>query len=409
MSTTINQRIGAALLLAGTAIGAGMLGMPFVSGVCGYLPTIVVMLLCFGIMLANLFLLLEATLYCKNENVNIIGMSREHLPHQWSIICWISFMLLLYSIIASYMNAGGDLISFLVNQNHYIHINKLIGILIFTIIFACVVLMGTAFIDHVNRIFMVGLLVTFFIVSWSLSSFVSINSLSTPSQLLYIPHSIPIITAAFTSHLILPSLKSYIKDIPDLRGVLFYGSLLPLILYLIWQTIVLGIVEPEGPLSITTIAQSKEPISYFFHILESKRTFQIIEIITQLFFFSAITTSFLGVLLSLNDFLADGLNMQAEKFSDRIKLILLSSLPPLFFTIVFKSAFTYAINFAALFIAILYAIIPSLVVLKCRKKNQTTEYKLPGGTPSVYIIFVFGCLFAVLSIMNVYHMLPDVI
>ena len=393
------------MLLAGTAIGAGMLGMPFVSGICGYFPTICVMIICFLIMLANLFLLLEATLYCSQPNVNIIGMAREHLPPIWSAICWVTFMLLLYSIIASYMNAGGDLMSFFLSQSLQ-PISKTQGILLFSSIFSLIVMMGAVFIDHINRIFMVLLLVTFFIVAISLNQLFEINHLMTQHHYEYIPYSLPIITAAFTSHLILPSLKSYIPDLDALKKVLFYGSLIPLILYLIWQTTVLGIVEPKGPLSIFEISKSAQPISQFFKILESKNALARTEVMTQLFFFSAIATSFLGVLMSLNDFLADGLGLKQHKLSVRIRLILLASIPPLIFTLYFNNAFTYALNFAALFIAILYAIIPSLVVIKCRHHQMTSPYTLPGGNMMVYIIFIFGCLFALLSLLSVYDLLP---
>ena len=111
MIPTKAQKIGATMLIAGTAIGAGMLGMPIVSGVCGYYFSICLILFCFFLMLANLFLLLEATLYCKDPYANIISLAREHLGTVWSVICWVCFMLLLYAVVASYINAGADLMT----------------------------------------------------------------------------------------------------------------------------------------------------------------------------------------------------------------------------------------------------------------------------------------------------------
>tara|TARA_A100001015_G_scaffold309196_1_gene408168 strand:+ start:2349 stop:3569 length:1221 start_codon:yes stop_codon:yes gene_type:complete len=400
------KAIGASLLLAGTAIGAGMLGMPFVSGVCGYHATLVVMFFCFSLMLANLFLLLEATLYCKDPNVNIIGMAREHLSKTWSYICWVSFMLLLYSILASYMSAGGDMISYLFIDKLGIPINKNWSILIFNIFFGIIILLGVESIDRVNRIFMLGLLSAFFIVVYNMFPLSKLSNLSNPGDLIYIPRAIPIITAAFTSHLILPSLKSYLSNTKVLRNVLFYGSLIPLFLYLIWQTIVLSIIQPSGPLSIHVISASPQPIYYFFSLLEQKKATSILIFTTQLFFFCAITTSFLGVLLSLIDFLKDGLNLRKHSFNNAAKTLGLALIPPYLFTLTLNAAFTYALNFAALFIAILYAIIPGLVVLKCRDINNHIEYILPGGRVCVHIIILFGTVFAVLSLMSVYNILP---
>ena len=128
--------------------------------------------------------------------------------------------------------------------------------------------------------------------------------------------------------------------------------------------------------------------------------------ITELFFLFAITTSFLGVLLSLNDFLADGLKITEKNLKVRFLLLALSIVPPLFFAIFSQSAFTLTLNFAGLFIAILYCIIPALVVIKNRLHNNTAEFILPGGWPVVGIILIFGILFACLSLMSSQGWLP---
>ena len=128
--------------------------------------------------------------------------------------------------------------------------------------------------------------------------------------------------------------------------------------------------------------------------------------ITELFFLFAITTSFLGVLLSLNDFLADGFKITEKTFKIRFMLLSLSIIPPLLFAIFSQSAFTLTLNFAGLFIAILYCIIPALVVIKNRMANNTAEFILPGGWPVVSVVLMFGILFAILSLMSSQGWLP---
>lgn len=404
MVPTKAQKIGATMLIAGTAIGAGMLGMPIVSGVCGYYLSICLILFCFLLMLANLFLLLEATLYCKDPYANIISLAREHLGKIWSIICWVCFMLLLYAVVASYINAGADLMTQMLDP--YKKLNIETCMFIFSIIFGTIVLLGVSSIDKMNRVLMVGLIVTFFMIVGLMTPFLSMENLSVSGQLKYVPNAFPIIAAAFTSHLVLPSVRAYIQNTESLKRILMIGSLIPLVLYILWQTAVIGISEKSGPYSLIGFATTRSPIGDFLDFLIVKHHLFMIGTITELFFLFAITTSFLGVLLSLNDFLADGLKIIEKTFKVRCMLLALSMVPPLFFAIFSHSAFTLTLNFAGLFIAILYCIIPALVVIKNRLHHHTVEFTLPGGWPAIGLILIFGIMFAILSLMSSQGWLP---
>lgn len=404
MIPTKAQKAGATMLIAGTAIGAGMLGMPIVSGVCGYFMSIALILFCFILMLANLFLLLEATLYCKDPYANIISLAREHLGSTWSVICWVCFMLLLYAVVASYINAGADLITEMLASSISLSIESCM--LIFSVIFSTIVLFGVSSIDKMNRVLMVGLIVTFIMIVSLMTPFISLKKLSVSGQFKYLPNAFPIIAAAFTSHLVLPSVRAYIQNTHSLKRILLIGSLIPLVLYIMWQTAVVGIAETSGQYSLMGFATTRSPIGDFLDFLIVEHHLYIIGTVTELFFLFAITTSFLGVLLSLNDFLADGLNIVEKTLKVKFLLLGLSIVPPLFFAIFSQSAFTLTLNFAGLFIAILYCIIPALVVIKNRLNNNTAEFVLPGGWPVIGIILLFGILFALLSLMSSQGWLP---
>lgn len=392
------------MLIAGTAIGAGMLGMPIVSGVCGFSNSMLLILFCFVTMLANLFLLLEATLYCKDPYANIIGLTREHLGPAWSAVCWTCFMLLLYSILASYISAGGDLV--LQIQPKFLDMSQNISMIAFAILFSFVIILGVSSLDRLNRLLMIGLLGSFFIIVSMLMPFVSSKHINYTGHPAYLANAFPIIAAAFTSHLVLPSVKSYVGNLNSVKQVLLIGSFVPLGLYVLWQLVVLGITHTTGPYSVHAIAVSQSPISDFLHFLTVEYHLVTIGILTKCFFLFAITTSFLGVLLSLNDFLADGFQIKDRSLKNRFYLLILSIAPPLFFALYSNSAFTLTLNFAGFFIAILYCIIPTLVVIKNRRQNKPAAFKLPGGWPTIIALFVFGIIFAAASIMSSMGWLP---
>nr|NGX30096.1 Tyrosine-specific transport protein [Candidatus Anoxychlamydiales bacterium] len=65
-----NKFLGSILLISGTTIGAGMLGLPVTTGFAGFFPTLFVLLFFWGYMLITAFLYLEANLSVKG-NVNL--------------------------------------------------------------------------------------------------------------------------------------------------------------------------------------------------------------------------------------------------------------------------------------------------------------------------------------------------
>lgn len=133
------RTIGSALIVAGTAIGAGMIALPISTGASGFYYSIILFGCCFLFMFVCLFVFLEATLYCDVPNANIITITKTQLGYRAAIIAWISFLLLLYASIAAYITAGGELITELVNTALPIHATHNIGITIFLIFFGCIV------------------------------------------------------------------------------------------------------------------------------------------------------------------------------------------------------------------------------------------------------------------------------
>ena len=93
MSSSLKSKIvGSILLVAGTQIGAGMLALPIKTGVSGFVPAVILFSLIFVYMLLNIFVLLEATLYCKSDKANIISIVKSQLGKGSQIIAWFSFL-----------------------------------------------------------------------------------------------------------------------------------------------------------------------------------------------------------------------------------------------------------------------------------------------------------------------------
>ncbi|MBP7189535.1 MAG: hypothetical protein KBA04_06090, partial [Thiopseudomonas sp.] len=105
-----NSAFGSTFIVAGTALGAGMLAMPLATAGIGFATA---MLLLFGlwiIMSYTALLLVEA--YQHNDaDMGLGSLAYKYLgnPGRWIISFALPF--LLYSLIAAYLAGGGEIIS----------------------------------------------------------------------------------------------------------------------------------------------------------------------------------------------------------------------------------------------------------------------------------------------------------
>ena len=152
--------IGGILLIVGTSIGGGMLALPIATAEAGFTNSLVLMLLCWFIMTACAFLILEVNLWLP-ANTNIISMSRILLGRWGEGVAWISYLLLFYSVLAAYMAGGGDFLSGLL-INLGFKIPNWVAIFLFVAILSYVVYRGIHYVDYVNLVF---IFYSFFLLS----------------------------------------------------------------------------------------------------------------------------------------------------------------------------------------------------------------------------------------------------
>lgn len=395
---------GGILLVAGTAIGAGMLSLPLRLGVGGLSGSTLMMLFGFLYMLSTLFLLLEVLFYQK-ESLTLIGLSRKYLGSIGASTAWICFLSLLYIASAAYIIGATDLISSF--TQHYIALSSNMISIIFSCMIGLVTFYGVRWIDVLNRPLMIGLVFCFFALLFLIAPNMQLhnNFFGKPEFLIA---STPLVILAFTSHIVLPSLKPYLEDhIPSMKRVMVIGSVVPLIIYLVWIYLILLLLPFDGPGSIMEIAANRHgELSHLSDILSNNFSVPGLSGFYITFSFLAILTSFLGVVLSLSDFLKDGLGLDKRAYSGLINVVLTLA-PPLLIVIFNPSGFSAVLNYGGVIIAILFSIIPVCIAWKARYVlNIQSEYQLPGGKPILLLIGLIGLIVILTQILTVQQMLP---
>ena len=160
-----SKTLGAVFLIAGTAIGAGMLGLPIATGASGLAASTMVLLFMFAYMIGTLFLFLEAMYYCPNPGTNLIGLCRKLSGPLTESFVWLLFLSLLYVAAASYMLGSGEIIA---TSFSAFHGQKVLAACLFSLFFGGIAFFKMAWIDRLNRLLIIGLLIAFaFLITMS--------------------------------------------------------------------------------------------------------------------------------------------------------------------------------------------------------------------------------------------------
>lgn len=358
--------LGGILLVAGSCIGAGMLALPVITGMGGFLPAIVMLAFAWLFMTTTGMLLLEANL-ALGYNLSLISLSKKTLGPAGKIACGILFVFLFYSLSVAYIAVSGAIVGDIFEDLFHISFSTWIGSTFFTLIFGIVLFVGTKPVDYLNRFLMLGLIVSYFALVVLGSAYIQ-PALLTVRHWTYSIAAIPILIISFGFHNMIPSLAMYFKgDVKRLRITVFIGALLPLCIYLVWEAVILGIVPVEGRGGLLEALDQGQVATQALRTVVGSAW---ITTVGQTFALFAIITSFLAQSLSLVDFLADGLKVPKVK-GGRLMLVLLTLIPPFSFAYLYPDIFIQALNMAGGFSAVLlFGVMPVLMIWVIRYKQK---------------------------------------
>lgn len=392
-----NKLIGGILLVAGTTIGAGMLALPAVTGMAGFYPSLTLFIFYWAFFVFTALLMLEVTLWME-DNTNLITMAHRTLGRWGEALSWIVYLFLLYSLTTAYLSGSSQIFLEFIRATTGYEAPYYLGPLPLLLIFGFFVYRGALFVDMANRWLMVGLSLTFVIAIISLIPHVDSTLLGHREwQFLLISNSV--IVTSYGFHIIIPSLATYMhRDVKKLRTAILIGSSIPLFVYLLWEWVALGIIPVEGENGI--IAGYHNDINGA-HLLTALIGNSWLSMVLRGFAFFAIMTSFLGVSLSLRDFLADGFHIQKNHLG-KIKLYLMTFVPTLIFMWTYPRAFLSALEYAGAFgVTILLGFLPAMMVYRGRyKKMFPSHYRVAGGKGALLLVMVFSLLLVALEIAN---------
>lgn len=351
-----SRPIGAALIVAGTAIGGGILALPIVSAQLGFFPMLILMLVTWFVMCISSLLTLRINLIISPGG-SFLTMTGNSLGVVGKVLSTLSFLFLFYALLAAYISGASSFLeSYLghyavLNWSHAGYCLLAAGIVI------CILILGVSTVDRINRLFFLVMVTCFilivgFLLTPAKASRVFLHFNYTPGLALAV---LPVVYTAFGFHGCTTPLVGYVGNRPIvLRWVFIIGSVLPLIAYILWLVASLGVLNT---------AQTQElavngTVGHLVRILSSASGHSKWFLpLLNLFSGFAIITSFLGVALGLFDYIYSAINKN-DKLFIRIITGLLTFIPPLVFAVYYPNAFVAALGYAAIPLAFIATLLP---------------------------------------------------
>lgn len=412
MSTDTPQKLsrpsvlGGAMIITGTAVGAGMFSIPIVTSGVWFSGSVALLIYTWACMLISGLMILEATLHYP-AGASFHTVVKDLLGKSWSAINGVSIAFVLYILTYAYISAGGSIIAHSLENS--IGVSQPTAGLIFAVLVAFIVWLSTRAVDRLSTILIGGMVIAFVMSVGNMFTHVQPAVLFNHSdtEATYLPYALaalPYLLTSFGYHGNVPGLvKYYQKDSGAVVRSLVYGTLLALAIYILWQYVIQGNITRDAFKQV--IAEGGNIGSLLKQMGNVSDNQTIRQLLTG-FSYMALASSFLGVSLGLFDYIADFF-----KFSDdatgRSKTALVTFAPPTLAALLFPNGFIYAIGFAGLAATIWAVIVPALMARSSRRRFTEQRYQAPGGQSMILFIILFGVINASAHILALLGLLPE--
>ena len=401
--------LGGVMITAGTSVGAGAFALPIISSGMWFGWAV-------GCMLLAWFFMYHAALYIIEVNLHFYhGASfdvlvKETLGNKVRIVSNISLLFLFYILDYAFISGGGSLVGHALAGILEGEPARSVSVLVFLALLAPVVWIGTRAVDRVSVVLIVGMIITFSLVVGGIGlpfNFQHLLVFGTKESGLpyfyYVFAALPVYLTSFGFYAIVPSLvKYYHKDARMVFKSVLFGSLLGLLIYIVWLWTAMGNLTREQFLPIITGGGNVSLLVQT--ILQSAKESWLNQSL-NIFANFAIASSFLGVSISLFDFIADKFNIE-DTPAGRLKTALAVFVPPTVAVIIAPDGFIYGIGFAGLILALNGLVMPAMMVKNSRKIYPDASFKVWGGHLLRRFMIGAGVTIALCQILVILGFLP---
>lgn len=383
-----HREFGAVFIVAGTAIGAGMLALPLTSAKQGFLGSAAFMM---GVWLLSYLSAVNLVDINKKMKIGVTfpQIARESLGVWGEKITYFVFAIMHFALLAAYTDGAGQLLAKTCEDLTGIQLSKTYVSGMMAVVIFALIAFRTTIADKMNQLFFAAKAALFVFVLVVLMPRVEMTYLTEPHQLLMMT-SIPVFFGAFGFQGSIPAILVYTQKTgtSGLKKIMFLGSIIPLIVYFLWEIICLGVIPLSGNSSFETVLAGDKPLALMIDFLSGRTGGMNLGLLIQCFTIFAVLTSFIGVGIALFHLLETSLQKRKipeDFFFKRIGAGILAFLPPLIVVIVYPRAFVECLSFAGFMLAFIALFVPAMTRIKLYKKVDLMSVFLLLGFLAVVV------------------------
>ena len=387
---TPDKRFSSTTLVAGTTVGAGILALPAMTHPAGVLPSTIMLVVVWLYVLVAALLLAEVNVFCMRQSgqtsIGLLSMVESTLGKSVANVAGGAYLFLHYALLVAYIAQGGEIITSALAHNPWFPLPNWLGPVLFALVFGGLLYWGRErLVAKLNSTFVAIVILTFGVLLVLSSSQVD------PGQFIHqnwpaISPAVSVMLVALFYHNIVPVVTTQLEgDLSKIRQSIVVGSVIPLLMFLIWNAVILG--------SISGLAEGSEifdPLA----VLRNNTDLPALSIVVSVFSEFAIATSFIGFTYGLLDFFKDVLQVGDLTSDNRLPVFSLIFLPSVGLSTLNPHIFFAALDYAGAFsISILGGILPAVMAWKLRYSptDQVIQRKIvPGGRVTLVIMVVLA-------------------
>ncbi|WP_233115185.1 aromatic amino acid transporter [Aggregatibacter actinomycetemcomitans] len=404
-----NKTFGSALIIAGTAIGAGMLAMPLTSAGMGFAFTAALLIGLWLLLAYSGLLFVEVYQTAKRKDDGVATLAEKYFGIPGRIISTLSLFILLYALSAAYMAGGGTLLANALPKDFLGSADSTlkISILIFTFILGAFVVIGTKGVDSITRVLFSGkIIVSILVLAIMLPKVIGENLMAMPLDYPLILSASPIFFTSFGFHVVMGSINNYLEgDVKRFRSAIIIGTAIPLIAYLLWQLATHGILSQN---EFVAVLKDDPTLTGLINATKTLQDTTLLSQVLPILYSLALITSFLGVALGLFEGLND-LFKHTKIPANRVSLTIATFIPPLIFALFYPNGFLAALGYAGLLCAFYCLILPIGLAWRTRKQYQNLPYRVAGGNLMLVVALIIGIIIIIIPFLTEAGILPRVV
>ncbi|MDO5483429.1 MAG: aromatic amino acid transporter [Desulfovibrionaceae bacterium] len=406
MNKSFTTVLGGSMLVAGTAIGAGMLALPMISAGMWFFWSLGLLLISWFLMYRASQAILEVNLHYQPGD-SFHTLVRDLLGPGWSTANGLAVAFVLYILVYAYVSGGGSVIQQSMSSVLGVEPPRILASLLFALLLAACIWWSSRTVDRFSVLLMGGMVISFLLSIGGMMDNMRLSTLLDKTggggEAIFIWAAVSSYLTSFCFHASVPSLVKYMgHDAKTINACLRWGTLVALVCYLLWILAADGLIPRE---QFKDVIAAGGNVGNLVAAAGSNLNSGLILRILEAFSLLAVATSFLGAGLGLFDYMADLCKFDDSR-TGRSKTLLVTFAPPIICGLIWPNGFLLAIGWAGLAAAFWSVIVPALLLRAARQRFSGHGYQVPGGALLPPLLLAYGILVAVCHTCFVFDLLP---